>query len=362
MTRRKVVVAGTAFGRIYLDAVRSDPESFELAGILASGSAYSVDCAQRYGVPLYTSPDEVPDVDIVCVVVRSGALGGDGAELAQTFLRRGIPVLQEHPVHAGEIAACLRAARAGGAAYSVNTLYPRLRPVRRFLAAARALRERQEIAYLDAACNSQVAYPLLDILGRLAGGLRPWAFGDVQPFPFTEIAAAQPFQVLHAVIGGIPVTLRVQNQVDPDDADNHSFLLHRISVGCEGGVLTLADTHGPVLWNPRLHAGRDETGRLVMAGPGTERLAVTTTVPLGDEEPGTYHDVFADLWPDAVAESLRELCRDIEEPSRRAAAGQWALGVSTAWGDLTAAIGMPELISPGVPAEIPLSCLSTKES
>jgi thiazolinyl imide reductase len=361
VTRRKVVVAGTAFGRIYLDAVRSDPESFELAGILASGSAYSAECARRYGVPLYTTPDEVPDVDIVCVVVRSGALGGDGSELAQTFLRRGIPVLQEHPVHAEEIADCLRAARAGGTAYSVNTLYPRLRPVRRFLAAARALRERQKIAFIDAACNSQVAYPLLDVLGRITGGLRPWAFGAVQPFPFAEFAAPQPFQALHAVVGGIPVTLRVQNQVDPDDPDNHSFLLHRISLGAEGGVLTLADTHGPVLWNPRLHAGRDETGRLVMAGPGTERLGVTTTVPLGDEEPGTYHDVFADLWPDAVAESLRELCRDVDEPSRRAAAGQWALGVSTAWRDLTAAVGLPELIAPGVPAELPLTALSTKE-
>ncbi len=357
---RTVVVAGTAFGRIYLDAVRSAPESFELVGILASGSAYSAECARRHGVPLYTSPEDVPAVDIACVVVRSGTLGGRGSELTRTFLRRGIHVLQEHPVHAEEIADCLRAARAGGAAYSVNTLYPHLRPVRRFLAAARALRERQQIAYIDAACNSQVAYPLLDLLGRITGGFRPWAFGELQPFPFADLNSAQPFQSLHAVVGGVPVTLRVQNQVDPDDADNHSFLLHRISLGCEGGVLSLADTHGPVLWNPRLHAGRDATGRLVMAGPGTERLGVRTTVPLGDEEPGTYHDVFADLWPDAVAESLRELCRDIDEPSRRAATGQWALGVSTLWRDLTATIGIPELISPGVPAQIPLDVLSVK--
>ena len=60
MQTRRVVVAGTAFGRIYLDAIRSDPESFELAGILASGSAYSAECARRYGVPLYTSPEDVP--------------------------------------------------------------------------------------------------------------------------------------------------------------------------------------------------------------------------------------------------------------------------------------------------------------
>ncbi|MFD9735276.1 Gfo/Idh/MocA family oxidoreductase [Umezawaea sp. NPDC059074] len=349
MTR--VVVAGTAFGRIYLDAVARDPD-LTLAGVVARGGDYSRATAERYGVPLFTSADEVPeDVDVACVVVRSGALGGPGTDLALAFLRRGIPVLQEHPVHADEIAVCLRAARAGNAAYAVHTLYPSLRPVRRFLAAVDVLRRNGKLDFVDAACNSQVAYPLLDVLGRVAGGLRPWEFGEATTAP------GQPFSTLHAVVGGVPVTLRVQNQVHPEDADNHSFLLHRIAVGCEGGVLTLADTHGPVLWNPRLHSPRDDTGRLVMAGPGTERLAVPSTVVLGDEPPGTYHAVFADLWPDAVATALHDLRRDVAEPGRRMRAGQWALGVSRAWSDLTARLGMPELVRPPVPHEIPLADL-----
>ncbi|ANY08114.1 Gfo/Idh/MocA family oxidoreductase [Pseudonocardia sp. HH130630-07] len=353
MTR--VVVAGTAFGRIYLDAVAGDPE-FTLAGILSRGGDGSRAVAARYGVPVFTSVDEVPgDVDAACVVVRSGALGGPGTELALSFLARGIPVLQEHPVHADEIAVCLRAARASGTAYAVHTLYPGLRPVRRFLAAAEVLRNRQRIEFIDAACNSQVAYPLLDVLGRAAGGLRPWEFGEAHGAP------GQPFRTLHALLGGVPVTLRVQNQVHPDDADNHSFLLHRIAVGCEGGVLTLADTHGPVLWNPRLHAPRDATGRLVMSGPGTERLAVPSTVVLGEEPPGTYHEVFADLWPDAVATALRELRRAVADPAGRMRAGQWALGVSRTWSDLTARLGLPELVRPGEPEPIPLAELLTVE-
>ncbi|GAA3357626.1 Gfo/Idh/MocA family oxidoreductase [Saccharopolyspora gregorii] len=348
----RIVVAGTAFGRIYLDAVRSDPESFELAGILSQGSAFSRALAAERGVPSYADPGEVPaDVDVVCVVVRSGATGGTGSELAREFLRRGTHVLQEHPVHAEEIAQNLRAARDGGAAYAVNTLYHDIEPVRTFLDAVARLRAEHPLRFVDAACNSQVLLPLLDVLGRVAGALRPWAFGDCDPVPERLAALAaepQPFRALHAVIGGLPVTLRVQNQVHPDDPDNHSHLLHRISVGTDAGVLELADTHGPVLWNPRLHSPRDETGRLVLAGPGTERLAVPSTSVL-QEAPGTFHDVFARLWPGAVRASLLRLRADIDRPARRTAAGQWALSVATAWADLTAKLGMPEVVRPAEP-------------
>ncbi|WP_394843131.1 Gfo/Idh/MocA family oxidoreductase [Pendulispora brunnea] len=351
--RRRVLVAGTAFGRIYLAAVTSAPESFELAGVLARGSDYSRDVARQHGVPLYTSVDQVPgDVDIACVVVRSAATGGDGAELAQALLARGIHVLHEHPVHVREITACLQSAKRGGAAYAVNTLYPNVQSIRRFLAAATRLRQHQRVAFVDAACNSQVAYPLLDVIGRAVGGLRPWSFGACAPDQ-----GGSPFRMLHATLGGVPVTLRMQNQVHPEDPDNHSHFMHRLELGFEAGVLTLADTHGLVLWNPRLHAPRDATGRLLMGGPGTERLAVPSTSVLGESEARSYHDVFARTWPDAVVAALHDLCDDIADPARRARAGQWAIGVSSAWRDLTARIGMPELIRPDPPQPFPLEKL-----
>lgn len=355
---RRVVVAGTAFGRIYLEAVVSAPDSFTLAGIIARGSEYSRACAARYGVPLYTSVDQLPDdIDIACVVVRSGATGGPGADLARALLGRGIHVLQEHPVHATEITACLKAARQGLAAYAVNTLYPNVRSVRQFLAVARHLAGRGSPLFIDAACNSQVAYPLLDILGRVTGTLRPWSF---QAWRTDDTAAStQPFRTLVARIGGVPVTLRVQNQMHPDDQDNHALLMHRVSVGYDAGVLGLAETHGPVLWNPRLHSPRDEAGRLVLGGPGTERLDVPSTLILGDHSVPTYQEVFSRIWPEAVVVALRDLCADIDDPSRRASAGQWALGVSLAWRDLTAALGMPELIRPDVPEALPVDLLDT---
>ncbi|GAA2069004.1 hypothetical protein GCM10009801_17980 [Streptomyces albiaxialis] len=357
----RVVVAGTAFGRVYLDAVRASRGAFVLTGILARGGEFSRETAAREGVPLFTDPARVPgDTDIACVVVRSGATGGPGSELAGALLRRGIHVLQEHPVHAEEIAANLRAAREGEAAYAVNTLYPDIGPVRAFLAAAEVLRARQPLRFLDAACNSQVAYPLIDILGRAAGTLRPWAYGppgETPDQPTGPGGGEGPFRSLHAVVGGVPVTLRVQNEVHPDDPDNHSHLLHRIALGCDGGVLTLADTHGPVLWNPRLHAPRDATGRLVTAGPGTERLAVPATSVLYGAS-STYHDVFATLWPEAVLAALHRLRGDIADRARRATAGQWALSVSRSWADLTARLGMPALIGPPEPEPVPWSALT----
>ena len=61
----KVVVAGTSFGRIYLDAVRSDPD-LALAGILGRGSRTTRALAEQHGVPMLTSVADVgDDVDMV---------------------------------------------------------------------------------------------------------------------------------------------------------------------------------------------------------------------------------------------------------------------------------------------------------
>ncbi|EPY01842.1 Gfo/Idh/MocA family oxidoreductase [Magnetospirillum fulvum] len=348
---RRVVVAGTAFGRIYLDAIASAPDEFTLAGIVARGSEESRRHATERGVPLYTSVAAVPnDIDLACVVVRSGVTGGAGAELAQALLRRGIPVLQEHPVHVAEITAGLQAARLGDTAYAVNTLHPNLRAVRQFLAAAAHLRRHHPPRFLDAACNSQLAYPLLDILGRAVGGLRPWSFHDAPLRP----APMAPFLTLAGTVGGVPLTLRVQNQVHPDDPDNHSFVLYRVALGCDAGVLTLADLQGPVLWTPRLHAPRDATGRLRMNGPGTERLAVASTSILGGETPASFHQMFAQTWPEAVLVALRGLARAVDDQAARQREGSWALDVSMAWRDLTGRIGLPEIIRPTEPMPLAL--------
>ncbi|WP_324194346.1 Gfo/Idh/MocA family oxidoreductase [Nocardia blacklockiae] len=353
----KVVVCGTAFGRVYLRAVHEDPE-VELAGVVSRGSAASAGYAKTYGVPHYIGVDELPDdIDIACVAVRAGAAGGDGAKLAQRLLSRGVHVLQEHLLHPDELADCLRTARDHGVRYRLNAFYPHLPAVRLFLTAAEILRERGRPLHVDAAAGGQVAYSLLDIIGRAVGGLRPWAVADPAPRPADIAALAdspQPYTHLDAVIGGVPVSLRVQNQIHPGDPDNHALLLHRLAIAFEGGVLSLADTHGPVLWSPRLHTGRDATGRLVMGGPGTERLDVPSTEILGPAAAPTFRTVFAEVWPGSVRIALGELRFDIADPRRSAAAAQWAATVTALWQRLTTALGPPELIRPPAPEPVPL--------
>ncbi|WP_280315892.1 thiazolinyl imide reductase, partial [Nocardia abscessus] len=288
---------------------------------------------------------------------RGGAGGGAGAKLAQSLLTRGIHVLQEHLLHPDELTDCLRTAREHGVCYRLNSFYPHLRPVQLFLHAAQVLRERQQPLHVDAAAGSQVVYSLLDIIGRAVGRLRPWAIGDPAPIP-PELAALadppMPYTHLTAVIGGVPVSLRVQNQIHPADPDNHALLLHRLAIAFESGVLTLADTHGPVLWSPRLHTDRDDTGRLLMAGPGTERLAVPSTEPLDSAAAPTFRTVFDELWPQSVRVALAQLRADTADPRRSIGAAQWALTVTAIWQRLTTILGQPELIRPPSPAPVPL--------
>lgn len=351
----RVVVCGTGFGRVHMQAVLSAPD-LELAGVLSRGSEASRRVAEEHGVPCWTSVSELPDdVDLACVAVPSGTGAGDGADLARQLMTRGIHVLQEHPLHPNEIADCLRAARKHGVQYRVNTLYPHVGAVRDLLVAAERLRARHRPLFLDAACGVQVLYSLLDVLARAAGKVRPSAVGDPHPIPAEVTALATtpaPWSSLQGVLGGVPLTLRVQNELKAADPDNHALLLHRVSIGFDSGVLSLADTHGPVLWSPRLHSTRDKDGRLVLDGSADERLRQRSTDPVGTDPIPSFAEVFSQTWPDAVGLALAELCRDVAEPDGAAAtqAAQWALSIATLWQEVSGRLGPVRLVDPPEPA------------
>jgi thiazolinyl imide reductase len=379
----KVIVCGTRFGQVYLEAFRNeafrdeafrneafrneafrneafrneafrDPASpYELAGILATGSQRSQACARRYGAPLYTAPDQLPaDVDIACVVIRGGLLGGRGSQLAQELMARGIHVLQEHPLHHDELAECLRVARRHRVVYHLNAFYPHQVPVRRFVAAARVLLARRPARYVDAACGFQLAYSLLDILGEALGGVRPYAFGSPPAALSAEVAGATaldvPFRSVAGVLAGVPLTLRVQNQMDPADPDNYAHLMHRISIGTEAGNLTLVGTHGPVVWTARPDFPRAVADP--SAAPHFDALRAGSAPPdsatvLGPAGAPSFDELFATVWPAGVVHALDTLRHAIEtgaDPLRR---GQYHLTLCRLWQDLTLRLGPPDLVS-----------------
>ncbi|MDX2919755.1 Gfo/Idh/MocA family oxidoreductase, partial [Streptomyces sp. NE06-03C] len=347
----RVLVCGTNFGRFYAEAVGRRP-GYLLAGVLSRGSAASRAYAQSLGVPFYTDVDDLPeDIDAACVAVSSSISGGPGTELARALMDRGVHVLQEHPVHLTELTDNLKHARRRGVQYRLNTHYPHVAPVRAFIEAARRLVQRQRPLFVDAATPVHLMHPLVDILGQAMGTLRPWRFADPAPLP-TGLGP-QPFRSLHGVFAGVPLTLRVHHQLDPSDRDNHALHWHRISVGTEGGVLTLADTHGPVLWSPRLHIGRDTDRRFVLDGPGTGRLGLGTTAVVGAT--GSFRMVFSDLWPEAIGTALDGLREAVAQGGDALRAGQYDLAVCRIWTDLAARLGPPEIVRPAAPRPLAVS-------
>jgi thiazolinyl imide reductase len=347
----RVLVCGTNFGRFYAEAVRRRP-GYVLAGILSRGSAASRAYARSLGVPFHTDVEDLPaGIDAACVAVSSAISGGQGTELARALMDRGIHVLQEHPVHLTELTGNLTHARERGVQYRLNTHYPHVAPVRAFVEAARRLVARQRPLFVDAATPVHLMHPLVDILGQAMGTLRPWRFADPAPLPAG--IGPQPFRSLHGVFAGAPLTLRVHHQLDPADRDNHALHWHRISLGTEGGVLTLADTHGPVLWSPRLHIGRDADRRFVLDGPGTGRLGLGTTAVVGAT--GSFRTVFSDLWPEAIGSALDGLREAVARGGDALRAGQYDLAVCRIWTDLAARLGPPEIVRPAPPRTLAVS-------
>jgi pyochelin biosynthesis protein PchG len=328
----KAVVCGTKFGRVYLAAFARDDCPFELAGVLARGSERSMACAQRYGVPLYTKPGQLPsDVQAACVVVSAAVNGGHGAELAQELMMSGIHVLQEHPLHHDELAACLRTARSQGVLYRLNSHYPYVPPVRRFIDLAQRLLGRQPPLFIDAQVAFQVTYTLFDILGRALGAVSPAGFGELAELPERLTAMAgvdHPYRSLDGVFAGVPLTLRLQNELTPADPDNYSHLFHRITIGTEGGHLTLANTHGPVLWSPRPHMAEDMRSLVRFDDSGAEHLDLPSTELMTDTVGPSYRDILATLWPAGAAAAMSDFWAAVQRRDDPARDGQYHLALT----------------------------------
>jgi pyochelin biosynthetic protein PchG len=353
----KVIVCGTGFGRIYLAALRRPGLPFELAGILARGSARSQACARYYQVPLYTHLDQLPDVDIACVVVNAGLNGGQGAALAVDLMARGVHVLQEHPLLGTELASCLRQARRSGVIYHLNSNYVHVDAVATFIAASRRLLGQQEPAFVDALTSFGVLYTLADILGLALGGVRPWSLAASPPVPGP--AGQQVLRTVTGVLRGVPVTLRVQNQLRPDQRDSGPHLMHRVTLATQGGNLLLANSAGPVLWCPKLHMPADYPDAVSIGASSADFLDLPSVTCLTGPGAPSYREVIGDQWPKAASRALLELRQAIladEDPLPR---GQYHLALTKLVADVTAALGRPEVTpahEPQIMAAQALAC------
>ncbi|BBG02544.1 MULTISPECIES: Gfo/Idh/MocA family oxidoreductase [Pseudonocardia] len=329
----RIVVCGSRFGARYADALATDPGS-ELVGLLGRGSTRTAELAARLGVPHARRIEDLPPTDAACVVVGTGLAGGAGSTLAGELLERGVAVLQEHPVPDSELAGTLALARRRGVAYRVSSLHPGLPAPRRFAAAARGL---GRPLFADAVCAVPMSYVLLDVLAGALRGLRPFACAATDvPEPVAALAAApSPMRCVQAAAAGVPLTLRVQNQLHEADPESHMHIPIRITLGFGAGVLTLLDLHGPVLWSPRpdTRAAGDAPGAGVI-GPA--------------EAPG-FTAAARTLWPDGIRCSVAELGHDIRTGADPMRAGRRHLAVAAAWAQVYEALGYPEPLTGELP-------------
>ena len=107
MKRLKVIVVGAKFGEVYLQVLLRRKDLVDVVGILGKGGQHSLECSTKYNIPLYTSVSELPSgIDLACVIVRAGVMGGEGIQLSKELLQKGISVLHEQPIHYKELKEC----------------------------------------------------------------------------------------------------------------------------------------------------------------------------------------------------------------------------------------------------------------
>ncbi len=233
---------------MYLNAFMQPPEGLELVGLLAQGSARSRELAHAFGIPLYTSPEQITKMpDIACIVVRSTVAGGTGTQLARHFLTRGVHVIQEHPLHPDDISSLQTLAQEQGCCYWVNTFYPHTRAGRTWLRDAQQLRRclAKTPPVVHATTSRQLLYSTLDLL-LLALGV------DAAAVECDVVGSFSDFHCLRLFWPEGEACLLLQRYLDPDDPDMHSLIMHRLLLGWPEGHLSLEASYGPVIWSSSL--------------------------------------------------------------------------------------------------------------
>lgn len=307
-----VVVAGTDFGRVYLDAIsQADPTRLRLTGIIGRGSTRTLACARHYGVPHWTDADQVPETaDLVCVVVGGRANAGPGGELAERLLRRGLNVLQEHPCQAQEIADLTRLAHRSSTTYAVQCHYADLPVIRRFHRAVRALAAREPPEQLTVITSRLMLTPAVELAATVAGSLT-----------LADITSDPASRRLTATFGQLPTTLEVQNTYQPLRPDAGARIELSATAVFPTGALSLLSPQGPLFWIGRFHrpAGYDTVVNI--SELDHPELDLPAWLDLTGAPAPTRRTQLGHEWTTAVRsgiESVLALCSD------RAAAIRWA--------------------------------------
>lgn len=336
MKKLRVLVCGTTFGRFYLEGIAGLDEFYELSGILSTGSQHSKNIADKYRVPLYTNMNNIDKAkfDVACVVIRSGIVGGRGTEIAMELLHKGIHVIQEQPIHYNDIGKCYKIARTNKRLFMVNTFYPYLRQVSKYLSLCEGLLKRTEACYLSAGCSLQVLYPMVDLLGRICGGFYPFKIKE------NSLGKNGLFDIFCGEIKGIPFDVRIQNQLNGNNPDNYFHLLHRFTLYTEAGSLSLTETNGEIIWKPRYIVPKNNEG--ILDPYLDSRLMKLPLEEVIQNKEVTFQSMYEKVWPDGIRTYLREAYKAFLKNSTKANQMQRNLESAKIWNEIGKLIGGSE--------------------
>ena len=267
MSRMRVLVCGSNYGRAYITALAREPRKFQLAGIVAQGSLRSQQLAALNAVPLYRSTSELPDnIDLACAAMSSSAF-----PMVLHLIRRGIHVLCEHPCPAGCMRRAIDIARKNGVQFHVNGHFANLPAPRAFIRECRQATKQARPEFVEVMATERSLYGALDILMA--------AMGSPQPLRVHVSSRRMKFVLLEGSLGNVPVRFSVQvsgNKGRGRLADGSSgYLLdQRLTVAFPTGLLTLLSMAGPVLWNSTpVHVQNHEPLWSILCGQPTRMVA-----------------------------------------------------------------------------------------
>ncbi|MCJ7957015.1 Gfo/Idh/MocA family oxidoreductase [Pseudomonas sp. 14P_5.3_Bac1] len=333
----KTLVVGSRFGQFYAAGVAA-AEHLELVGVLGQGSRRSQALARYLEVPSFDALEQVPtDTHLACVAVGGAARGEQGPAVAQALMERGMHVLIEHPLLPQELHEVLRTANRLQRRCLLNSFYPQLPCVARFIELARQLHRQQGIRHIEASCAVQVSYATLDVLAALLESVGPWSVDCVAP-------ALSAWRDISLVMAQVPVSLRVLNELAAND-DGRMQMLLRLSIATDSGTLLLASPHGPLLWMPAVRAPQEDAeGVFDLFGPlAGQPLPCAEVLEAAAPD---WAQVYRRLWPAAAASALQPLITGVG----LARLQQRSLEVVGLWQQVTAAIGFPQQPAQALPA------------
>jgi thiazolinyl imide reductase len=243
----QVLLCGTNYGASYVGPLLARPGGVRLAGILSRGSERSRTLARQLGVAHYTGIDRLPEgaVDAAIVAVAGEA----GIALSEAFLARRIAVVAEHPWEPAALERMLSVAWERQTVFHVNAHFADLEEGAGALLRHTGNGRRPLYAHLTV--NPRTLYSAIELLARALGSLEPAALAGV---PAAGEVTAPSFAVLQGAVAGVALTVLCQRSVSRLDDGSATLVNHRLELGYGDGILTMADTFGPVVWVERLRA------------------------------------------------------------------------------------------------------------